>query len=113
MSLTLNLLRWLVFITAALVMNFPVLSTLITSLKTSAEISSNPGLWVFKPTFENYALALQVTERLNIFAYLGNSLAAASIGAVLPIILAFPAAYAVARHGYGRNFLLPDRKSVV
>ncbi|MHA1566691.1 MAG: carbohydrate ABC transporter permease [Alphaproteobacteria bacterium] len=99
--------RWLVFVVAAFAMNFPVLSTLVTSLKTNAEISSNAGLWVQHPTLVNYFAALTVTDRLNIFAFLGNSLAAASIGAILPIILAFPAAYAVARRGYGRNILVP------
>ncbi len=100
-------LRWIVFLVAAVAMNFPVISTLVTSLKTNAEISSNPGLWVQKPTLENYARVLEVTERLDIFSYLFNSAVASLIGAILPIILAFPAAYAVARRGYGRNILLP------
>jgi len=100
-------LRWLVFFCAAFAMNFPVISTLVTSLKTNAEISSNPGLWVNDPTLENYAQVLEVTERLNIYAYLFNSVIASLIGSILPVILAFPAAYAVARQGYGRNVMLP------
>lgn len=100
-------LRWLVLFCAAAAMNFPVISTLVTSLKTNAEISSNPGLWVDNPTLENYAQVLEITERLNIYAYLFNSVIASLIGSILPVILAFPAAYAVARQGYGRNVLLP------
>lgn len=100
-------LRWLVFFCAAAAMNFPVISTLITSLKTNAEISSNPGLWVYNPTLENFAQVLQITERLNIYSYLFNSVIASLIGSIVPVILAFPAAYAVARQGYGRNVLLP------
>lgn len=99
--------RWLVFVIAAFVLNFPVLATLVTSLKSSAEISSNPGLWVFKPTLENYAVVLTVTDRLNIFSYLYNSLVAATIGAILPLILCFPMAYAVSRRGYGQRLLFP------
>ena len=102
-----NLGRWCVFVVAAFVMNFPVLSTLSTSLKTNAEISRNPGLWVSEPTLEHYFDVLEVTERLNIFAYLETSLIASMIGAVLPIILCFPLAYAVARLGYGQNILFP------
>ena len=34
-------LRWLVFAAAVLAMNFPVLSTLVTSLKSDAEISAS------------------------------------------------------------------------
>ena len=34
-------LRWLVFVAAALILNFPVIATLVTSLKSEAEISSN------------------------------------------------------------------------
>ena len=99
--------RWLVFAVAAFVLNFPVLATLVTSLKTNAEISSNPGLWVSKPTLENYAAVLTVTDRLNIYSYLQNSLVAAMIGTLVPIVLCFPMAYAVARRGYGQRFLFP------
>lgn len=100
-------LRWAVFCVAAFAMNFPVISTLITSLKSNAEISSNPGLWIEKPTLENYVRVLEVTERLDIYSYLFNSTVASMIGAIAPILLAFPAAYAIARRGYGQNFLLP------
>lgn len=39
--------------------------------------------------------------------YLVNSLAAATIGTVVAIVLAFPAAYAIARSGIGRQVLMP------
>ncbi|MEP3276849.1 MAG: carbohydrate ABC transporter permease [Stappiaceae bacterium] len=100
-------LRWLVFLIAAFAMNVPIISTLATSFKTNAEISRNPGLWVNSPTLENYAQVLTVTERLDIFHYLANSAIASLIGSILPIILAFPAAYAIARRGFGRDLLLP------
>ena len=102
-----NLPRWIVFAIAAFVMNFPVISTISASLKTGAEISRNPGLWVYEPILQNYAAILEVTERLNIFAYLQNSLIASLIGAILPIMLCFPVAYAIARRGYGTNVIFP------
>ncbi|HCO54605.1 MAG TPA: sugar ABC transporter permease [Pelagibacterium sp.] len=100
-------LRWVVFAIAAFALNFPVIATLVTSFKSSREIATNPGLWIEAPTLENYIAVLQVTDRLNIFAYLWNSTVAALIGTTLAIILAFPAAYGVARAGYGRRMLMP------
>ena len=101
------LLRWLVFAIAVLAMNFPVLVTLVTSFKTPKELSVNPGFWIAQPTLDNYAKVLEVSDRLNIFAYFWNSLLASLIGTTLAIILAFPAAYAVARGGFGRKTLMP------
>ncbi len=100
-------LRWMVFIVAVLVLNFPVIVTIVTSFKTGSELSVNPGLWIGHPTLDNYANVLKVTDRLNIFGYLANSLAAAAIGTTLAILLAFPAAYAIARGNFGRRVLLP------
>lgn len=98
-------LRWAVLILAVAVMNLPVIATLVTSLKPPAEIMANPGLTVRAPTWANYAEVLTVSDRLNVWAYLGNSLAAASIGAALPLALCLPFAYAAARRGAGRGLL--------
>ena len=103
----LNALRWIVFAVAALAMNVPVIVTVITSFKTPKELLVNPGFWINQPTFDNYLKVLQVSDRLNIFAYFWNSLTASLIGSALAIILAFPAAYAMARGGFGRKTLLP------
>lgn len=100
-------LRWLVLGLAVLAMNFPVLATLATSLKSSAEVSANPGLLVRSPTLANYAEVVAVSDRLNVWAHLANSLVAAAIGALLPLALCLPLAYAAARRGYGRRALLP------
>src|SRR5205823_12522215 len=45
-------LRWLIFAAAVLAMNFPVLSTLVTSLKSDAEISASASLWIERPTLD-------------------------------------------------------------
>jgi len=100
-------LRWLVFGIAAFVMNFPVLATLITALKAPGEVSRNPSLWIEEPTFANFATVLTISDRLNVYHYLWNSTVAALIGAVLPVIVAFPIAWAMARRGVGRAMLFP------
>ena len=100
-------LRWIVYGLVVLAMNFPVLVTLITSFKTTREITSNPGLWIEQPTLDNYLKVFTETERFNIFLYLANSAAAALIGTTLAILLAFPAAYVIARSEIGQKLLLP------
>ena len=100
-------LRWAVFIVAALVMNFPLIAILVTAFKSPAEINRNPSLWVESPTLENFRTVLTVSDRLNIYHYLWNSTAAATIGAVLPILVCFPIAWAMARRGVGRAMLMP------
>ena len=78
-----NALRWAVLVIAVLVMNMPVIVTIVTSLKPPAEIMSNPGLIVESPTLANYATVVTVSDRLNVWAYLTNSVVAASIGSLI------------------------------
>lgn len=100
-------LRWIVFVIAVFVLNFPIIVTLVTSFKSAGELSVNPALWINAPTIENYIGVLKVSDRLNIYGYLANSFIAATIGAGLAILLAFPAAYAVVRGEFGRKALMP------
>ncbi len=102
-----NMLRWLVFIVAVLAMNFPVISTLVTSLKGDAEISSSASLWISEPTLVNYAAIFGMADRFDIVHFLFNSLIASLIGSALAIALAFPAAYAMVRYGTGQKWLMP------
>lgn len=102
-----NALRWMVFAIAAAAMNFPVIVTLVTSFKSARELSINAGLWINQPTLENYARVLTQIDRFNIYSYLVNSAIASLIGTGLAILLAFPAAYAIARSEAGRRTLLP------
>jgi len=101
------LLRVAVFAVAAFVLNFPWIATLITSFKSAGEIASNASLAIEAPTLENYLGILAISDRFDIVHYIGNSLAAAGLGAVLSVVLAFPAAYAIVRHGVGEKWLLP------
>jgi len=102
-----NALRWLVFAVAALAMNFPVIATLITAFKSPGEVSRNPSLWIEAPTVQNFVTVLTVSNRLDIYGYLTNSLVAALIGSILPMILCFPIAWAMARRGAGQAILFP------
>lgn len=102
-----NGLRWIVFMVAAFVLNFPVIATVITAFKSPAEVTRNPSLWIEAPTLENFVTALTISDRLNIYDYLWNSLIATVIGAVLPILLSFPMAWAMARRGFGRRIMFP------
>lgn len=95
------------FAFAAFIMNFPVLATLITAFKSPGEVSRNPSLWIEAPTLENFATVLTVSDRLDIYGYLTNSLIAALIGTLLPMVLCFPIAWAMARRGVGQAVLFP------
>jgi multiple sugar transport system permease protein len=100
-------LRVAVFLIAAFILNFPFISTLLTSLKSDAEILANPSLSIEAPTLANYAKIAAISDRFDITHYLWNSVIAAGIGSLLAAILAFPAAYAIVRHGAGEKWLLP------
>ena len=100
-------LRWLVFAIAVLAMNAPVLVTFITSLKTPGELSGNPGLFVQAPTAANYAAIFAMADRFDIVRFLRNSLVASALGTGIALVLALPAAYAMARLGVGRRWLMP------
>jgi multiple sugar transport system permease protein len=102
-----NVLRWAVFAIAAFVMNFPILATLVTALKPAREITRNPSLWIEAPTLTNFATVLTVSDRLNVYHYLWNSTVAALIGSILPMVVAFPLAWAMVRRGVGRAVLFP------
>ena len=52
-------LRWLVFAVFALLINLPVIATLVTSFKSPREIAANPALWIASPTLENYTKVLR------------------------------------------------------
>jgi multiple sugar transport system permease protein len=73
----------------------PPLYMLITSLKTSAEISAatNPW-WVFNPTLQNYADLLTSSTYLTFFR---NSAVIALLGVAITMLVSIPAAFALSR----------------
>ncbi|WP_308914927.1 carbohydrate ABC transporter permease [Jannaschia sp. LMIT008] len=73
---------------------FPILWTILTSFKTEAEaIASPPSLFAFDWTLENYGV---VQERSNYVRFLWNSVIIAGGSTLLGIVIAVPAAWAMA-----------------
>ncbi|NER84723.1 MAG: carbohydrate ABC transporter permease, partial [Leptolyngbya sp. SIO1D8] len=84
-----GLLAWLV----AGILFFPILWMFVTSFKTEVAAVATPPQLFFTPTLENY---IDVQARAAYFNYALNSIVV-SIGAtVLALLLAVPAAYAMA-----------------
>jgi multiple sugar transport system permease protein len=90
-------LRWSYFflILFAIVFLTPPVYMLITSLKTSAEISAatNPW-WVYAPTLDNYAALLSSTQFLIFFR---NSAVVAVLVISITMLISVPAAFALSR----------------
>ena len=88
-KLAITVLAW----TAALVMFFPIFWMLVAGFKTEIDAVATPPVVVFAPTLDNYAA---VHERANYIRAATNSVVI-SVGATLvALILAIPAAYAMA-----------------
>ena len=83
------LFRWLIFGFAALLFNFPLLSTLLTSLKSEGEIVSNPSIIIQSPTLANYVKIFEMADRFDILHFLWNSLVISALGAFFALLLAF------------------------
>jgi len=88
-TLAVTALAW----TAALVVFFPILWMFVASFKTEIDAVATPPVVVFTPTLDNYAA---VHERANYVRAAMNSVVI-SVGATLAaLLLAVPAAYAMA-----------------
>ncbi|MES0861977.1 carbohydrate ABC transporter permease [Ruegeria sp. SCPT10] len=73
---------------------FPILWTILTSFKTEAEAIASPPLFLnFNWTLENYAV---VQERSDYMRFLWNSVIIAGGSTILGVIIAVPAAWAMA-----------------
>jgi multiple sugar transport system permease protein len=90
-------LRWSYFflVLFAVIFLTPPVYMLITSLKTSAEISAatNPW-WVSKPTLENYAVLLTSPQFLTFFR---NSATVSVLVVSVTMLISVPAAFALSR----------------
>lgn len=88
-KLLVTILAW----AAVLVVAFPILWMILTSLKTEVEaVSATPTLF-FTPTFENY---VAIFRRSNYGAFALNSVIISFGATLLSLMLAIPAAYALA-----------------
>jgi len=80
--------------TIGLMMFFPILWTILTSFKTEAEaIASPPSFFFFDWTLENYT---EVQERSNYFRHFANSVIISFGSTFLGLLIAIPAAWAMA-----------------
>jgi len=80
--------------TIGLMMFFPILWTILTSFKTEAEaIASPPSFLFFDWTLENYT---EVQERSNYFRHFANSVIISFGSTFLGLVIAIPAAWAMA-----------------
>jgi multiple sugar transport system permease protein len=77
---------------------FPVVWGLLTSFKTERDVLAYPPVWLFKPTLDNYREVLFGTS--SILPNLWSSVVVASCSTVLTMLIAVPAAYALARLRY-------------
>ena len=76
---------------AGVIFVFPVIWMVLTSLKQSNDVTTNPPVWFFTPTMEHFSKVLDS----NITPFLLNSLMASVFSTLLVVVLATPAAYAL------------------
>ncbi|MGJ8454654.1 carbohydrate ABC transporter permease [Pseudothermotoga sp. U03pept] len=77
----------------------PIFWMLTTSLKpTTVAVTENPPRWIPNPmTFENYAAVARAAGGINVGRSVWNSVIVAAIATVAGLLVAVPAAYALAR----------------
>lgn len=90
-KLTYTAIGWLM----GLVLFFPIFWMGLTSLKTEAQAVASPPLLLFHPTLENFGQVLTQTSYMH---FAGNSLVVALGSTLMAVLLAIPAAYAMAFH---------------
>jgi len=73
----------------------PVIWGLLTSFKTERDVLAYPPVWLFKPTLDNYREV--IVGASSILPNLVSSLIVTTAATVLTMLLAVPAAYALAR----------------
>ena len=76
---------------AGIIFVFPVIWMVLTSLKQAKDVTTNPPVWFFTPTFEHFTNVFDS----NITPFLLNSLMASVFSTLLVVVLATPAAYAL------------------
>ncbi|WP_167856000.1 carbohydrate ABC transporter permease [Natronospirillum operosum] len=79
--------------TVALLIFFPIFWMVLTSFKTEIAAISMPPQFIFEPTLDNYR---RIFERTNYTRYAWNSVVVSVGSSILGMIIAVPAAYAMA-----------------
>lgn len=97
---------WCLVILILLIFDFPIINTIITSLKSNADISTSPPPWIFNPISDHYKNVLYAAG-FPFPRFFRNSLYVSLFATLLTLALCFPAAYSIARFGTGGKTLLP------
>lgn len=84
-----TIVAWLV----AFLMFFPILWMVITAFKTEAQAIANPPLLIFRPVLSSFHEALAQSGYIH---FAENSIIVSVCSTLLAVIIAFPAAYAMA-----------------
>ena len=79
--------------TVAILFFFPIFWMFLTSFKSELQAIAVPPLFVFEPTLDNYTL---IEERTDYIKFAWNSVVTSIGGTVLAMLIAIPAAYAMA-----------------
>ncbi|MET1027994.1 MAG: carbohydrate ABC transporter permease [Dongiaceae bacterium] len=87
-KLIVTVIAWII----AIVMFFPIFWLVVTGFKTEVEAVATPTL-IFEPTLDSYA---EVQQRANYMAFAWNSVAISVGATICALLLAIPAAYAMA-----------------
>lgn len=84
----------------SLAMFFPIAWMLLASFKTEVEAVQTPPLIIFKPTFENY---LDIFARADYLSFALNSVVISLASTALTLLVAVPAAFAMAFYPSSRT----------
>ncbi len=96
----------LILVIAIIIFNFPIFWILVTSFKPSTLITESKPVWKFSPTLDHYiSLVMGKSERVatstkgdfNLLLYFTNSMIISIATTVIAVLLAYPAAYSLAR----------------
>lgn len=99
---------WLVTVYVLIIAVFlviPLLNTLLTSFKTTADINSFPPKFVFQPTWEHYRNVLYAAG-YNFPAYFKNSILLSIFTSLFVVLIGLPSAYSIVRLRFGSNKLM-------
>lgn len=95
-----NVLRWVAIAFVAVVFLFPLFWMLLSSFKTSLDITDPSAMFSFEPTTSNY---VRVLEEQNFGRFIANSMIVGVAATALGLVVAVPAAYAMSRFGMHRS----------
>ncbi|HDY87556.1 MAG TPA: carbohydrate ABC transporter permease, partial [bacterium] len=99
-----NILTYIGIACILVIVLFPILWAVTTSLKTGRQAQSIPPVWLFRPSFHNYIAAF---VKRNFGRLLVNSLIVSLSATFLSVILGSLAGYALARFQIkGKNLIL-------